>query len=83
MHMDLVGPWLTAHAGYRYLLTVIDRSMRWFEATPLQEITAEVVLDSFVSSWVSRFGVGGLLITDKLITYKLKTYKLITDILIT
>ena len=50
VHVDLVGPWLTACAGYRYLLTVIDHSMRWFEATPLQEITAEVVLDSFVSS---------------------------------
>ena len=57
VHEDLVGPWLTARAGYRYLLTVIDRSMRWFEATPLQEITAEVVLDSFVNSWVSRFGL--------------------------
>ena len=55
VHEDLVGPWLTARAGYRYLLTVIVRSTRWFEATPLQEITAEVVLDSFVNSWVSRF----------------------------
>ena len=50
--MDLVGPWLTASAGYRYLLTVIDRSTRWFEATTLQEITAEAVLDCFVSSWI-------------------------------
>ena len=57
VHVDLVGPWPTACAGYRYLLTVIDRSTRWFEATPLQEITAEVVLDNFVNSWVSRFKI--------------------------
>ena len=57
VHMDLVGPWPTAGAEHRYLLTVIDCSMWWFEATPLQEITAEAVLDSFVSSWVSRFGL--------------------------
>ena len=65
MHVDLVGPWPTARAGYRYLLTVIDRSTRWFEATPLQEITAEVVLDSFINSWVSRFGLPAHLTTDR------------------
>ena len=37
-------------AGYHYLLTVIDCSTLWFQATPLQEITAEAVLDCFVSS---------------------------------
>ena len=34
-----------------------DGSKRWFEPTPLQEITAEAVLDTFVSCWVSRFGL--------------------------
>ena len=65
VHVDLVGPWPTARAGYRYLLTVIDRSTRWFEATPLQEITAEVVLDSFITSWVARFGLPAHVTTDR------------------
>ena len=66
MHVDLVGPWPTARAGYRYLLTVIDHSMQWFEASPLQDITAEVVLDTSVSSWVARFvGLPAHVTTDQ------------------
>ena len=65
VHVDLVGPWLTACAGYHYLLTVIDHSTWWFEATPLQKITAEMVLDSFVSSWVSRFGLPAHVTTER------------------
>ena len=65
VHVDLVGPWLTARAGYHYLLTVIDGSTQWFEATPRQEITAEAVLDIFVRSWVSRFGLPAHVTTDR------------------
>ena len=39
--------------------------MRWFEATPLEEITAEVVLDCFVSSWISRFGLPAHVTIDR------------------
>ena len=65
VHVDLVGPWPTAIVGYRYLLNVIDCSTQWFEATPLQKITAEAVLDIFVSSWVSRFGLPAHVTTDR------------------
>ena len=74
VHMDLVGPWPTARAGYRYLLTVIDRSTLWFEATPLREITAEVVLDSFVSIWVSRFGLPAHVSTERGVQFTSSTW---------
>ena len=54
--MDLVGPLPTSHAGHRYLLTIIDRSIRWFDAVPLADISAETVLEAFIISWVARFG---------------------------
>ena len=52
-------------AGYHYLLTVIDCSTLWFQATPLQEITAEAVLDCFVSSRISRFGLPAHVTMDR------------------
>ena len=35
-HVDLVGPWPTACAGYRYLLTVIDRSTQVARLLPFR-----------------------------------------------
>ncbi len=65
IHVDIVGPWPASRAGSRYLLTMIDRSTRWFEAAPLPNITAELVLDTFVEMWVARFGVPRHVTTDK------------------
>ena len=40
VHLDLVGP-LPASQGFSYLLTMIDRTLRWLEAVPLSSITSE------------------------------------------
>ncbi|PAA92161.1 hypothetical protein BOX15_Mlig008949g9 [Macrostomum lignano] len=71
VHIDIVGPLPPAnattfgHQSARYLLTMVDRSTGWLEATPLESITAEVVAHAFVSSWVSRYGVPLYVITDR------------------
>ena len=65
VHVDILGPWPAGKDGYRYLLTMIDRSTRWFEVAPLMNVTAETVLDSFLATWVSRFGVPAHVTTDR------------------
>ena len=61
---DIVGP-LPEHKGFRYLLTVIDRTTRWATAIPMKEITAEATSEAFLSGWVAIFGASHVLITDQ------------------
>ena len=51
--------------GARYLLTCIDRHSRWIEVCPLENIEAKTVTDAFIRTWVTRFGVPAVVITDR------------------
>ena len=53
VHVDLVGP-LPVDRGYQYLMTMIDRKTRWFEAIPLKTMSAEIVASKFISEWIAR-----------------------------
>jgi transposase InsO family protein len=48
-----------------YLLTIIDRTTRWLEATPLRTMDARTCADALVASWVSRYGVPSQITTDR------------------
>ena len=72
VHIDVVGPLPPAaipsqnqSLPFRYLLTCIDRATRWAEAIPITDHTASSIAISFISGWVSRFGVPLKVITDR------------------
>ena len=53
---DVVGPVVPSN-GYRYLLTVTDRTSRWLEAYPLEKATSQACLMAFLQEYIPRFGV--------------------------
>jgi hypothetical protein len=36
--------------GFKYLFTMVDRSSRWLEATPLKSMAAEDCVEALISS---------------------------------
>jgi len=65
VHIDLVGPLPVAADGSTYMLTMIDRSTRWLEATPLRSMEAATCADAFINTWITRYGVPTTITTDR------------------
>ena len=64
IHCDIVGP-LPVSNDHRYLLTIVDRFSRWFEALPLRDITAKSCADTFVLHFVARYGAPHAITVDR------------------
>jgi hypothetical protein len=64
IHVDLVGP-LPRSSGYSYLFTLVDRTTRWPEAYPLSSITAADCAAALLQGWIQRFGVPGIITSDR------------------
>ena len=65
VHLDIVGPLPTSPDGYKYLLTMVDRSTRWLTASPLKDMEAATVAATFCRDWVAAFGVPVDVTTDR------------------
>ena len=59
-----MGP-LPVSNDHRYLLTIVDRFSRWFEALPLRDITAKSCADTFVLHFVARYGAHHAITVDR------------------
>ncbi len=47
------------------LLTCIDRFTRWPEAIPIQDAIADTVVQAFIQTWITYFGVSSSVTTDR------------------
>ena len=55
-HVDIVGP-LPESDGYRYILTIIDRTTRHLTALPVKEPSAECCSKAFLLHYVALYGL--------------------------
>lgn len=65
LHVDIVGPLPTSPQGYRYLVTMIDRTTRWPEAIPTDDTSAESIAKIIYENWITRFGSPKTITTDQ------------------
>lgn len=62
VYMDF---WQCSYDNQHYLvLTMIDQLTKWAECTPLPSKDATIAARAFLKSWVYRFGVPKVLVTD-------------------
>ena len=64
VHVDVVGP-LPPDQGYRYLLTMLDRTTRWPEAVPIPDAGTNTIMQAFLGNWVSWFGIPETITSDR------------------
>jgi hypothetical protein len=65
VHVDLVGPLPTSSEGFEYLFTMVDRSSRWLEATPVKSMAADDCVAALILSWMARFSVPSIFTSDQ------------------
>ncbi len=61
---DAVGPLLETPEGYTYLSIIINRALRWVEAYPMKDNSAEHMLAAFLL-FIWRRGCPRILYTDR------------------
>lgn len=62
--LDLIGPISYWNETY-YALTMIDHASKWAEVAIMEDITAKAIADTFIHTWVQRFGVPRRVLTDR------------------
>ena len=74
IHTDIIGP-LPPCNNFKYCLTIIDCFTRWPEAIPITEVTAQIIVDAFYSTWIARFGAPSTITTDRGSQFESKLFK--------
>ena len=64
VHIHIIGR-LPTSDGFNYCLTMIDRGTHWMEIAPMPVMTADTVVNAFISTWVARYGCPALVTTDQ------------------
>ena len=80
IHLDIVGP-LPPSTGFSYLLTCVDQFSRWPEAFPMTDITAETAAQTFISGWITCFGVPATVTTDRGRQFESQLWRQLTQLL--
>ena len=66
LQMGIVGPLpAVSDCPHRCILSFINRSTNWVEAFPIGSIAATVVAETFMSTWISKFGIPLYITTDQ------------------
>ena len=76
IHIDVCGP-LPESYGYKFLLTIVDRSTKWLEAYPMKQASASECCQAFLQ-WISRFGCPATAMSDNGNSFVSNLYKDIT-----
>ena len=78
VNIDIVT--LPRSNGFHYLLTAVDRFTRWPVAIPMENMSAESVVDAFAYGWIQQFGVPSTITSDNGTQFTSSTFKQLTDI---
>ena len=74
LQIDVVGP-LPPSEGFRYLLTIFDRTTRWLNAIPMAKSNARTCRDAFIRGWVKDFGIPATACSDNGNTFVANVWK--------
>jgi hypothetical protein len=61
--LDSMGPFRTAPGGYKHILVVVDKFIKWIEVRPVAKVTSEEAA-KFIGDITHRFSVPNRIITD-------------------
>lgn len=62
--LDIMGPLPLSDKGNKYLLVIEDYFTKWTETVPLLDQEAITVANTWIESFVTRFGVPRELLSD-------------------
>lgn len=71
--------WSCDYQGHRTVLTMIDQFTKWAECVPIDNKAEPTVTSAFVKSWICRFGVPQVVITDNDKTFGGTLFKAIAN----